>query len=354
MGKSPRHTSKFIALLIAGSAMLLLSCGDKKITAEVNTEMLVTQRSDSLVQIKSHNGVKQYYFKTPLLERYELASEPYMEFKKGVWVETYKDSTGVRESMLEADYAINYEKRQLWEARGNVVAVGANGQTLYTEQLFWDQRMERIYSNVDSKIVQGDEVFVGEGFESDDKLEKWVFRNYTGQVALDVDSSDNETSESKSQSDGVEGDIKTETETGAGVEAETVVEEDDAERVKNPRSREDGSARLDAEQPKNNTKERAAKANADKRSNGSVGTQTDKGGVEAKSDSKPVANSRARLSASFLDVPEFDGETAGVARSGMNVANADTDADFQPDAGAGVAAGADSGIDGRGADTGTK
>ncbi len=41
---------------------------------------------------------------------------------------------------------------------------------LYTQQLFWNARTKKIYSNVDSKIVQNDgrDVFIGEGFESDE------------------------------------------------------------------------------------------------------------------------------------------------------------------------------------------
>ena len=39
-----------------------------------------------------------------------------------------------------------------------------DGKTLYTQQLFWNARTKKIYSNVDSKIVQnnGRDVFIGE------------------------------------------------------------------------------------------------------------------------------------------------------------------------------------------------
>ncbi len=175
-----------VALLVAGSAILLFSCRSEPKVDERNPETLMTQSSDTLTLIVSENGHKRYRFKTPLMERYELAREPYMEFRYGVDIETYKDSTEVIESTLVADYAIFYENRELWEARGNVVATGMNNQTLYTQQLFWDQKTRRVYSNVDSKVVQGDDVFVGEGFESDDKFEMWTFRNYVGKLALDV------------------------------------------------------------------------------------------------------------------------------------------------------------------------
>jgi hypothetical protein len=68
----------------------------------------------------------------------------------------------------------------------NVVATGAQGRTLYTEQLFWDEKTGRVYSNVESTVVQGEDIFVGEGFESDEKFEFWTFRNFTGRLWVDV------------------------------------------------------------------------------------------------------------------------------------------------------------------------
>jgi LPS export ABC transporter protein LptC len=173
-----------VALLIVGSAILLYSCAERGSKNEEDENML-TQQSDSLTIIQSSEGHREFVFKTPLMERYELAREPYMEFRRGVEITTYDDSTGLEESNLVADYAIFFEKRELWEAKGNVVARNADGQTLYTQQLFWNQSTHRVYSNVDSKVVQGQDVFIGEGFESDDKFEKWSFRKFTGKLTVD-------------------------------------------------------------------------------------------------------------------------------------------------------------------------
>ena len=79
--------------------------------------------------------------------------------------------------MLTANYAIYYENRKLWEAKGDVVVVKSDGKTLYTQQLFWNAKTQRIYSNVDTKIVQneGGNVFQGEGFESDEAFKGVAF-----------------------------------------------------------------------------------------------------------------------------------------------------------------------------------
>ncbi|MFQ8804780.1 MAG: hypothetical protein ACLR8Y_06205 [Alistipes indistinctus] len=78
------------------------------------------------------------------------------------------------------------ENQQLWEAKGNVVATNAQGQKLETEQLFWNQKSKRIYSNVDSKVTQKDGVILGEGFESDEQFQDFIFRRPKGKVAVDT------------------------------------------------------------------------------------------------------------------------------------------------------------------------
>jgi len=167
-----------------GCVTLFFSCGQNKVPEE-DTETLMTQQSDTLTMINSENGKKTYRFYTPLMERYELAKEPYMEFRQGIDVVTY-DSLGRIESTLVADYAINYEKQSLWEAKGNVVATNGEGQILETQQLFWNQKTQRIWSNVDSKITQGNDVIIGEGFESDEKMDNFTFRKPKGKVTVDI------------------------------------------------------------------------------------------------------------------------------------------------------------------------
>ncbi len=151
---------------------------------------IITQQSDSLTIVYSQRGNLSYRFTTPLLERYELAREPYMEFRKGVEIQTYNDSTHRLESTLTANYAIYLEKQQLWEAKGSVVATNAEGRKLETEQLFWNQKTKRVYSNVDSKVTQGRDVIIGEGFEADEQFEDYTIRRPKGRVSVDVTPSD--------------------------------------------------------------------------------------------------------------------------------------------------------------------
>lgn len=189
MGKRMTRFFK-VALSVTGSAILLFSCADEDMgKASASDETLMTEYSEDLSVVMSQNGRRSYHFVTPLLEGYTQAREPYREFRKGVKITTYKnDSLTTVDAILTANYAIYYEKRELWEAKGNVVVEKSDGKTLYTQQLFWNARTKKIYSNVDSKIVQnnGRDVFIGEGFESDEEFKDWRFRRMKGRMEVEV------------------------------------------------------------------------------------------------------------------------------------------------------------------------
>ena len=179
-----------VALSVVGSAILLFSCErEEEPESESRIEMMMTEYSEDLSVVMSQNGRRSYHFVTPLLEGYSLAREPYREFRKGVKITTYQnDSLTTVDAVLTANYAIYYENRELWEAKGNVVVEKSDGKTLYTQQLFWNARTKKIYSNVDSKIVQnnGRDVFIGEGFESDEEFKDWRFRRMKGRMEVEM------------------------------------------------------------------------------------------------------------------------------------------------------------------------
>lgn len=197
-----------VALPFVGSAILLFSCeAPKPQEEEVSYENVMTEYSENLSITQSENGRKAYHFQTPLMEGYSMAHDPYREFRKGIKIVMFdSDSLSSVSATLTANYAIFYEDRKLWEAKGDVVAVNKDGRRLYTSQLFWNQATHRVYSNVDSKIVSADEVYHCEGFESDEKMKDWTYRKLKGVTYVNdtefggEDSSANDSSASNAES----------------------------------------------------------------------------------------------------------------------------------------------------------
>jgi LPS export ABC transporter protein LptC len=119
----------------------------------------------------------------PEMNHYNNKEEPYFEFPAGMKVIFY-DESGNSESTIEANYAIYHENTDIWDARGQVIADNPRkGEKLETEQMFWNQREERIYTDKFTKLTNSDGVFYGEnGFESRQDLTKWRLIGSKGTV----------------------------------------------------------------------------------------------------------------------------------------------------------------------------
>lgn len=156
----------------------------------------MTERSENRTIVMTENGKRSYSFTAPIIEGYSLAKNPYQEFRDGIKMVTYtSDSLSLEDATITANYAIYYDKQKLWEAKGNVVIVKKNrksGDTIvtgltevYTQQLFWDARTKKIYSNVDTKVLQPDGWHFGVGFEADEDLKNIHFRKYKSEMEFD-------------------------------------------------------------------------------------------------------------------------------------------------------------------------
>ncbi len=175
---------------IAFISLLLSSCAEVTPEPRVkDPETEPTQISIDLTSVESKDGRRSYRMQTPLMKRYELSENPSSEFEKGIFVETFNDSTFVVESDIKADYAHYDENSELWEARGNVVAHNYVGdRTLYTEKLWWNEKEDKIYSDTLVRVVEGRDQHIGVGFESDGGFNQWIFNNPRGKMTVEMSS----------------------------------------------------------------------------------------------------------------------------------------------------------------------
>ncbi|MGE0077731.1 MAG: LPS export ABC transporter periplasmic protein LptC [Bacteroidales bacterium] len=176
---------KIVVSAFAG-ATLLYACNpdteaiqyfsDKKsipgITA-YNSEVLYTEDGKAKIKVFA-----------PVTIHYQFSEEPYTDFPEGITVYTYDDTLGV-ESTLTAKQAVFFDKKNLWQAKNNVVAKNRKGEVLNTEELFWDQKKKIIYSNVNVKINSVNGVMFGRGLTSDETFDHWEIKQpYDGEFTV--------------------------------------------------------------------------------------------------------------------------------------------------------------------------
>ena len=165
----------------------LLSCENdiEKINALTN-ELNLPQQTGYDVEIAfTDSGILKWKLYAPEINRYDSKDNPYIEFPKGIKIIDF-DREGNIESRLTANYAIYYREDQLGEAKSNVVAIKeTTGEQLYTEQLFWDQKSETVYSNTFSRIINNQGTHIGEkGFEAKQDLSRWKLHGSRGTVKI--------------------------------------------------------------------------------------------------------------------------------------------------------------------------
>lgn len=117
------------------------------------------------------------------MNSFDRDEKQYDEFPQGIVVQSY-DADGNLGSSIRAEYAIYQRREKIWEARTRVVAVNEKGDSIQTEQIFWDESKGRVYTNANVRIRTSSAVLFGKGMESDDRFIDWEIKQPTGIIAV--------------------------------------------------------------------------------------------------------------------------------------------------------------------------
>jgi len=179
-----RSTRSFFFLICC---FILASCENdiKVINSIGNKDFLPVETAKDVETIYSDSARITVIAKSPQYDRYA-GEKSYVEMPKGVSVFFYDTLMHVK-SKLTANYAINYEKDKMMEAKNNVVVVNEKGEQLNTEHLVWDQKKAIIYSDKFVKINTGKEILWGDGMEADERFDKWKIKKPKGSITIKED-----------------------------------------------------------------------------------------------------------------------------------------------------------------------
>ncbi len=171
-----------------GSVLLFFACKNdirevKRITYE--TELPVLKIND-LHTVITDSGQIRVVLDAPVMQSFKPEDQDasaYDEYPEGLTVKFFNNDT--IESEINAEYGIYYAKQQLWKAKRNVVGKNfVKQEQINTEQLFWDTKNERIYTDKFVRITTKEEVFIGTGFESNQDFSNWTINNPKGSFVI--------------------------------------------------------------------------------------------------------------------------------------------------------------------------
>lgn len=161
---------------------LLPSCtrGPKEEVVEVpDIDSLPGMATTGITSLISDSGIIRYRIITEEWLIFDKTKQPYWFFPKGINVERF-DSTLHVDARIKSDTAYFYERKQLWELKGNVHLENLQGEKFDTELLFWDQKLEKIYSDKYIHIEQKERIITGIGFDSNQSMTIYTIRKPQG------------------------------------------------------------------------------------------------------------------------------------------------------------------------------
>jgi LPS export ABC transporter protein LptC len=169
-------------MVVVMSFFLSASCsGERQETVEVtfDPEQTYTMRTTDVSTLVSDSGITRYRANAKEWLVFGKASEPYWYFPKGIYLEQFDTLFQVKAS-IKADTAYHYEKQELWKGIGNVEMRNLENECFTTSLIFWDEKLQKIYSDQYIRIEQQDKVITGIGFESNQSMTEYKIFNSTG------------------------------------------------------------------------------------------------------------------------------------------------------------------------------
>ncbi len=176
--------SIFICLLLSAGCLFTSCENDPKEVAA----LFADQRPDAEIisgfqTIYSDSAQIKVRISGPLMLRYQERGQFIQQFPDGLFVEFF-DTDGTISSTLASKYGIRNEAEESVLVQDSVVWQAIRGDRLDTDELIWEAKEEKIYSDKFVRVIQGDKLITGVGFESNQDFTRSKVRAIQGVVNL--------------------------------------------------------------------------------------------------------------------------------------------------------------------------
>ncbi len=120
--------------------------------------------------------------RSPLIEEYAMIDSPYTKFPKGLEMYFFNKRNIDSPGYLRANWGMMSEIKGWYEGRGDVIVISEEGDTLKTQQLFWNKKLRKIFTQDTVYIVskEGDSLQANNGLEAKDDLSEYILFNNSG------------------------------------------------------------------------------------------------------------------------------------------------------------------------------
>ena len=170
------HKKYFWAAVLTGCFFMLSCENDVDEVRELGRKKLNVEEGKNIDSYLSMNGKMRAHLTAPLLLRYQGDSGRRSEFPRSLHVDFYNDSARI-ESQLSARYGRYLESESKVFLRDSVVIFNTKGDTLFAQELYWDQNQQKFYTDKRVLLSKGYRrtLVVGNGMTASQDLNSITF-----------------------------------------------------------------------------------------------------------------------------------------------------------------------------------
>lgn len=211
LGLTGKKSDRLQALPPVIMALILLvflfGCTEEKksMMHNVDPETFPTMLTTDVSTLVSDSGYTRYHITADLWLMFDEAEEPHWKFPDGLYMEKYNDSMEV-EATFRSDSALYLSQKRRWQFDGNVRMKNVDGDRFATEQLFWDQEQQKVYSDSFVHIERPDRILEGYGFVSNEQMTEYTILNVSGIFPTPQRKEDNSNNEAMAVQDSITAD----------------------------------------------------------------------------------------------------------------------------------------------------
>ncbi len=140
------HTTLKKAAIVTGCFFMYACENDVNEVRELGRKKATVEEGKMISSFLSMNGKMRAHLTAPLLLRSLTDSGRQAEFPKTLHVNFFNDSVQI-ESQLNARYGRYIEGQNKVYLRDSVVIFNIKGDTLFCEDLYWDQNLQKFYTD---------------------------------------------------------------------------------------------------------------------------------------------------------------------------------------------------------------
>jgi LPS export ABC transporter protein LptC len=173
------------AALLLGCFFVITSCeNSQEEVDQLFKKKIAIEEGKNIESYLSQSGRVKAKLTAPYMLRYQ-ADSPYIEFPHSLHVDFFDDSTKV-ESTVDAHYGKYVEFDHKVLLRDSVLVISLrNGDTLRTQELWWDQDKQQFYTTKPAHVFQRDKIiFAKNGLTASQNLTSYTFYEASGPMLV--------------------------------------------------------------------------------------------------------------------------------------------------------------------------